>query len=63
MYIASIMPPQVTPYQGWTPCIAWCEERSMVFRYVGEGVFSFNNSEDHLLFMLKWAGNNLIKHE
>jgi hypothetical protein len=57
-YVASIMPPSVTPYQGWSPCIRWCEEHLDNYRgwwYVSEGVFEFVNEQDYLMFMLRWA--------
>jgi hypothetical protein len=40
------------------PCIRWCEEHLDNYRgwwYVSEGVFEFNNEQDYLMFMLRWA--------
>ena len=55
-YVASIMPPKVTPYQGWKPCMEWCEEQIVEgWWYIGEGVFEFVDEQDHLMFMLRWA--------
>ena len=46
-------------YQGWTPCIRWCEQQFGIerstWRYDTEGVFLFANENDHLLFLLRWA--------
>jgi hypothetical protein len=44
-------------YQGWSPCMWWCAEHfnTQDWRYVGEGVFEFRRSEDHLMFILRWA--------
>lgn len=55
-YVASVMPPAVTPYQGWTPCIKWCEQNiGEGWWYIGEGVFEFCLDSDYMLFMLKWS--------
>ena len=44
-------------YQGWQPCLEWCEERlgTKGWWYIGEGVFEFNNKNDHLMFILRWT--------
>ncbi len=61
-YVASIMPPETSPYRGWIPCIDWCEQTfgkmtmdNYVWRYVSEGVFEFKNDSDRTMFMLVWA--------
>ena len=55
-YVASIMPPELTPYQGWSPCMRWCEEQIVDgWWYIGEGVFEFVGEADHLMFMLRWS--------
>jgi len=47
------------PYSGWKPCIVWCKqqfgERGSNWIYIGEGVFSFENEEDLILFKLRWG--------
>jgi len=42
---------------GWYPCMKWCKEtfNEHNWRYVGEGVFEFRRSDDHLLFTLRWG--------
>jgi len=49
-------------YQGWMPCIDWCEKTfgemtmdNYVWRFIGEGVFEFREEKNHLLFLLKWS--------
>jgi hypothetical protein len=61
-YVASIMPPEVTPYRGWMPCIQWCIEifgpghvRGCKWLYIGEGVFEFTNDQDLTAFLLRWS--------
>ena len=64
-YVASVESPvtQYDPvnghrYQGWAPCIRWCEQQfgdEGGWWYNTEGVFEFVNEQDHLLFMLRWA--------
>jgi hypothetical protein len=55
-YVASVMAPAVTPYQGWSPCMQWCEEHIVDgWWYIGEGVFEFVDEADHLMFALRWA--------
>jgi hypothetical protein len=57
-YVASVMPPESTVYQGWAPCIRWCEEHLGNYRgwwYLSEGVFEFKHERDLTLFLLKWA--------
>jgi hypothetical protein len=45
-------------YQGWKPCIEWCEQqwgnRGSWF-FIGEGVFEFNDERDYLMFLLRWG--------
>ena len=63
-YVASVESPvmQHDPinghrYQGWSPCIQWCEEhfKDRGWWYLTEGAFEFNNEQDYLMFMLRWA--------
>ena len=64
-YVASVQSPKMLydpinghRYQGWTECIEWCEttfDNRGGWWYVGEGVFEFNNKQDHLMFVLRWA--------
>jgi hypothetical protein len=64
-YVASVMAPTMSAdpvsghrYQGWAPCIRWCEEHLDNYRgwwYVSEGVFEFEDEADHLMFVLRWA--------
>ncbi len=71
-YVACIMAPTLTmkeylaTYQGWRPCIEWCEdhfgrayERNEYeparWRFVSEGVFEFQEEKDRTLFLLRWA--------
>lgn len=44
-------------YQGWSPCVNWCEERfeEHNWRFCGEGVFEFRRADDHMLFVLRWS--------
>jgi len=44
-------------YQGWSPCMWWCAEHfnTQDWRFVGEGVFEFRQSNDHLMFLLRWG--------
>ena len=56
MRIASIMPPDRTPYQGWSPCIDWCSQHCEgPWLFITEGVFEFEWDSDYVMFMLKWA--------
>ena len=63
-YMASVESPamQYDPvnghrYEGWSPCIRWCEEHfgEAGWWYLTEGVFEFNREQDYLLFILKWS--------
>jgi hypothetical protein len=61
-HVASIEAPIVETvskhrYQGWRPCVEWCEEHFPTggWRYDGEGVFKFLHAEDLTLFMLRWS--------
>ena len=56
-HIAKIPPEYSNPdLQGWKDSIAWCKTQfDTGWWYIGEGVFEFNNKQDHLLFMLRWA--------
>jgi hypothetical protein len=62
-YVASVPCPnwqqfQGIDYQGWAPCIRWCEQQFGEDRgwwYISEGVFEFVNKQDHFLFMLRWS--------
>jgi hypothetical protein len=53
---STIVPPRGQVYQGWTPCMKWCEQHlGEGWWYISEGVFEFNNEQDYLMFMLRWA--------
>jgi len=68
-YVASVQAPEVRfnpinghRYQGWTPCIEWCEKTygeismdNFVWRFIGEGVFEFKHEKDRTFFLLRWA--------
>jgi hypothetical protein len=61
-YVASVpapsttVPPRGQVYQGWTPCIEWCEKQIVDgWWYLGEGVFEFVDEADCTWFMLRWA--------
>lgn len=56
-HVASILQPAVNgAYQGWTPCMQWCEQQIVDgWWYIGEGVFEFVDEGDHLMFMLRWS--------
>jgi len=63
-HVASIMPPPVDMtfngkyrYQGWTPCIDWCVKQFGMagWRFVGEGVFEFQEEQDYTWFILRWG--------
>ena len=57
-YVASIVPPLNFHNQGWSPCVKWCEAQfgpnGKTWRYVGEGVFEFEDPKDLSFFLLKW---------
>lgn len=68
-FVASVPSPDTgRVYNGWSPCIEWCSEQwgnlsryviirhGQNWRYVGEGVFEFENEQDYVLFLLKWGG-------
>ena len=56
MKIASILPPDVKPYQGWQPCIEWCNQHcSGPWLFISEGVFEFELDADYVMFMLRWS--------
>ena len=61
-YVASISPPPNNPYLGWGPCIHWCMENlyhgghyEPKWHYLSEGVFEFEDEQEYLAFLLKWA--------
>jgi hypothetical protein len=66
-HVASVQAPIVNSdpvnghrYQGWQPCIEWCQtqfgNRAIDgWRFVGEGVFEFREEKDYLMFLLRWA--------
>ena len=55
-FVASIRAPEVQPYQGWRPCIVWCElHLKDGWWFLGDGVFEFINEQDYLMFMLRWS--------
>jgi hypothetical protein len=55
-YVASVAAPKMPTYQGWSPCIVWCERHlGDGWWFIGDGVFEFVNEQDHLMFMLRWS--------
>lgn len=64
-YVASVQAPVDETingkyrYQGWTPCIKWCQEQFGNaydgWRFQGEGVFEFCKEQDYAWFVLRWA--------
>ena len=65
-YVASVpapirtVPPRGQMYQGWTPCIEWCEKQFGVtvdsgWLYDGEGVFKFRDESNCAWFILRWS--------
>ena len=56
MTVASIMPPERKPYQGWQPCIDWCSANCEgPWLFISEGVFEFELDSDYTMFMLRWG--------
>jgi len=65
-YVASVPAPgySLAEYQGWRPCMDWCVETfgggigisawGPGWRFVGEGVFEFQDEKDYAWFMLRW---------
>jgi len=50
----------VSKYIGWSSCIEWCQTQFGVgggqnWHYLSEGVFEFQDKNDHLLFLLRWG--------
>lgn len=64
-YVASVESPatQYDPvnghrYQGWAPCIRWCEQQfgdEGGWWYNTEGVFEFVDEQDYIMFLLRWS--------
>jgi hypothetical protein len=68
-YVASVAAPinRYNPinghgYQGWVPCIEWCEKTfgditmdNYRWRFISEGVFEFREESDLIAFLLKWS--------
>ena len=65
-YVASIMAPVDETvngkyrYQGWTPCIEWCDKQfgdkaTDGWNFKGDGIFEFREQADYLLFTLTWG--------
>jgi len=55
-FIASVRAPDVKPYQGWSPCIVWCDEHLKDgWWFIGDGVFEFVREQDYLMFVLCWS--------
>ena len=66
-YVASVAAPVVDRiskhvYQGWRPCIEWCEQTfgdmTMVnyrWRFISEGIFEFKHEQDYAMFLLRWS--------
>lgn len=55
MTIVSVMAPERSVYQGWSPCMDWCRDNCQGrWRYDTEGVFAFELDSDVTAFLLKW---------
>ena len=55
-FIASVRAPDVKPYQGWSPCIVWCDSHLKDgWWFIGDGVFEFIREQDYLMFVLRWS--------
>jgi hypothetical protein len=62
-YVASVAAPTMSAdsisghrYQGWTPCIIWCEKHiGDGWWFIGDGVFEFVDDADRTMFMLRWG--------
>ena len=66
-FVASVPAPRVSGYQGWAPCMEWCQEQfdgegvdaarlyGKNWRYVALGVFEFRRADNHLMFVLRWS--------
>jgi len=55
-YVASVAAPKITPYQGWRPCMTWCEENiGEGWWFIGDGVFEFVDETARTMFMLRWS--------
>ena len=56
--VASVPAPNPTGrYQGWSPCVNWCEVnvKEPNWRFIGEGTFEFRREDDHMMFVLRWS--------
>jgi hypothetical protein len=54
--IVSVSAPERPVYQGWTPCMEWCQDNCLGrWQYDTEGVFRFDLDSDATAFMLKWS--------
>lgn len=52
----SIPAPEMPTYQGWSPCILWCDRNCVGDWYFwSEGVFTFDLDSDATMFKLKWG--------
>ena len=55
-FVASVPAPDIRPYQGWSPCIVWCDNHLKDgWWFLGDGVFEFLNEQDYLMFVLRWS--------
>ena len=55
-YVASVQSPPAEFYQGWRPCIKWCQDHiTEGWWFIGEGVFEFVNEADRTMFLLRWS--------
>jgi len=56
MITVSVMSPATPWYQGWSPCMDWCQKNCQgQWYYQTEGVFDFELEKDATMFMLKWG--------
>ena len=54
--IVSVAAPKTEIYQGWTPCMDWCQANCKGWwKYDTEGVFVFKKASDATAFLLRWG--------
>jgi|688.fasta_scaffold403364_4 hypothetical protein len=54
--IVTVVAPNVKPFAGWSPCVAWCAKNCRgLWVYDGEGVFRFELDSEATAFALMWV--------